>query len=143
MTKRGAALLLLLLFALLPGCAKKQKSPVFDGIRTAAAARFELPGGKTGYMDSGISLMSSELASMRLVRTPLEPADREEDWLYRIVFNPSEKVKNAQEIPVSFHADYVQIGTEYYTAEAGVPYDSILRWAESTFDECFKNHMGE
>ena len=38
-----------------------------------------------------------------------------------------------EEIIVSFHKDYVQIGSEYYLPQDGVLYESILEWAKSKF----------
>lgn len=91
-----------------------------------------LPDGSETLVDSETASLSS-FADLRLVASPLEPADREEDWLYRIVFDPSEKVKGAEEIAVSFHKDYVQIGREFYLPEEGVSYENILDWAEGKF----------
>lgn len=56
------------------------------------------------------------------------------DWLYRIVFNPADKVTGADEIVVSFHEKYVQIDSEYYLTSANVEFESVLQWAESKFD---------
>ena len=39
----------------------------------------------------------------------------------------------AEEIVVSFHKDYLQIGPEFYLPEKGVLYESILEWAEGKF----------
>lgn len=85
------------------------------------------------YVDSEISSISS-FADLELMAAPLEPADEESDWLYRIIFNPSEKVPDADEIMVLFHSKYVQIDTEFYLTTEGVEFESILEWAESKFD---------
>lgn len=42
----------------------------------------------------------------------VEPADEEDDWIYRMTFNPSEKVSGSEEIIVSFYETYVQINSE-------------------------------
>lgn len=63
----------------------------------------------------------------------MEPADGEDDWLYRIVYDPSEKTVGGNETVVSFHREYVQIGSEYCLPAEGVSYESILRWAEGKF----------
>ena len=105
-------------------------------IRESAAAKLELPDGASVFVDSEIALLRG-FADLRLREVPLEPGDREEDWRYRITFNPSERVKGAEEIVVSFHDSYVQIGSEYWLPEEGVPYESILEWAALKFDYCF------
>ncbi len=89
----------------------------------------ELPDGSGTYVASEIALLRS-FADLEIQPSPLEPADNEGDWLYRIIFNPSEKVTGAEEIVVSFHKDYIQINTEYYLPADGVSYESILEWAE-------------
>ncbi|MBQ6356100.1 MAG: hypothetical protein IJI52_03270 [Solobacterium sp.] len=101
-------------------------------IRESPAARMELPDGSSTIIDSEIASLRS-FADLDIKASPLEPADSEEDWLYRIVFNPSEKVTGADEIIVSFHSDYVQINTEYFLPADGVSYESILEWAEGKF----------
>lgn len=93
----------------------------------------ELPDGSSVYVDSEIDSIRS-FADLDLMASPLEPADNESDWLYRIIFNPSEKVSDANEIIVSFHEKYVQIDSEYYQTPEGVEFESILQWAESKFD---------
>ena len=93
----------------------------------------ELPDGSSIYVDSEIASIRS-FADLDLMESSLEPADNENDWLYRIVFNPSEKVKNADEIIVSFHEKYVQIDSEYYITPEDVEFESVLQWAESKFD---------
>ena len=92
----------------------------------------ELPEESSIYVDSEIASLRS-FADLNIQESPLEPADSEDDWLYRIVFNPSEKVTGSDEITVSFHKDYVQIDNEYYLPSDGVSYDSILEWAEGKF----------
>lgn len=88
--------------------------------------------------------MHDEIASLRsfadldLVETPLESADNESDWLYRIVFNPSDKVRNADEINVSFHEEYIQIDSKFYLTAEGVELDSVIEWVESKFDYFLK-----
>ena len=64
-----------------------------------------------------------------------EPADSESDWLYRVIFNPNDKVTNVDKIIVSFHEKYVQIDSEYYLPPEGVEFESILRLIEYKFDD--------
>lgn len=76
------------------------------------------------------------LTDLDIIESPIEPSDKEEDWIYRIVFNPSDRVKNAEEITVSFHKDYIQINLEYYTASKGTSYEEIFEeWARPKFNE--------
>ncbi len=129
-------LTLLIAFALtfsIAGCSKNNGKTVLDMIKVSPAATLELPDGSSVYVDSEIDSIRS-FADLDLMQAPLEPADNEDDWLYRIVFNPSEKVTDANEIIVSFHEKYVQIDSEYYLTPEGVEFESVLQWAESKFD---------
>ena len=116
----------------LAACSSGKGKTVIDKIRESLAARMELPDGSSTIVDSEIASLRS-FADLNIQASPLEPADSEEDWLYRIVFNPSEKVTGTEGIIVSFHKDYVQIDTEYYLPTNAVSYDSILEWAEGKF----------
>jgi len=132
--KRILALLSAFVLTLsLSGCSKGGSETIFDAIKLSSTAKMEFPDGSFMYVDSEISSISS-FADLELMAAPLEPADEESDWLYRIIFNPSEKVPDADEIMVSFHSKYVQIDTEFYLTTEGVEFESILEWAESKFD---------
>jgi|GEM_PF-5715160 len=117
----------------LAACSSPKEKTVFDLIKESPVAKMELPDGSNTYVDGEIAALRS-FADLELIASPLEPADTEDDWLYRIVFNPSEKVKYANEIIVSFHQDYVQIGSEFYLPQNGVAFRSILEWAQLKFD---------
>jgi Antirepressor regulating drug resistance, predicted signal transduction N-terminal membrane component len=112
---------------------------VFDKIEESPVAKMELPDGSAFYVDSEISLLRT-FADLRLVESPLEPADTEEEWIYRIIYNPAERVKGTDEIIVSFHKDYVQINSEYYLPESGVSYSSILEWARGKYEYFLSNN---
>lgn len=130
---------MLIAFALafsLPGCSKNNDKTVLDRIKASPAAILELPDGTSVFVDSEIDSIRS-FADLDLTEAPLEPADNEEDWLYRIVFNPHDKVANADEIIVSFHEKYVQIDSEYFLTPEDVAFESILQWTESKFDYFF------
>lgn len=116
----------------------KEKS-VFDKIEESPVAKMELPDGSAFYVDSEISLLRT-FADLRLFESPLEPADTEEEWIYRIIYNPAERVKGTDEIIVSFHKDYVQINSEYYLPESGVSYSSILEWARGKYEYFLSNN---
>ena len=125
----------------LAACSSSDGKTVFDLIKESPAAKMELPDGSFTYVDSEISSLRS-FADLELRESPVEPADSEEDWLYRIVFNPAGKVEGTDEITVSFHGDYVQIDTEYYLPKDGVSYESILDWAASKY-EYFMGYSGK
>ena len=109
-------LLLIFITAFVSGCAGPDRKSTFDLIRESPAAKMLLPDGSETIVDGEIDSLRS-FADLRIEASPLEPADREEDWLYRIVYNPTEKVTGAKEIVVSFHKDYLQIGPEFYLPE--------------------------
>lgn len=115
------------------GCNKTAGPSTLDEIKNSTIARMELPDGQVAYVDSEIALLKT-LADLEIIESSIEPDDSESDWLYRIVFNPSEKVKGSQEIIVSFHRNYIQINSEYYIASEGVSYETILEeWIQPKF----------
>ena len=123
---------LALTFSLI-GCSKHSNETIFETIRRSPVAKIELPDDSYAYVDGEIAILRS-FADLELMEVSLEPADNESDWLYRIVFNPSEKVRNADEIIVSFHEKYIQIDSKYYQAFESVKFESVLEWAESKVD---------
>lgn len=129
--KRVSALLFtcILAFSII-GCSHIETT-VFDKIRQSSAARLELPDGSSVIVDSEIASLHT-FADLDLHAAPLEPADKESDWLYRMVFNPSEKSSD-DEIEVSFYRQYLQIDVEYYLTSENVEFDSVLEWAGSKF----------
>lgn len=127
-----AGFLVVALFISLAACSSGKEKTVFDDIKLSPAARMELPDGSRIYVDSEIMSLRS-FAEMNIQAATLEPADSEDDWLYRIVWNPPEKVSGIDEVTVSFHKDYIRINAEYYLPKEGVPYDSILEWVEGKF----------
>ncbi len=130
------ALLVMLGFTL-SGCSGSQKKSELELIRESSAAKLLLPDGSETIVDSEISSLRS-FADLDIQESTMEPADKEEDWLYRIIWNPSEKVKGAEEIIVSFHKEYLQIDSEYYLPGKNVSYQSILEWAEGKFTHFMK-----
>lgn len=55
------------------------------------------------------------------------------DWIYRIVFNPTETVKDGKEITALFGAETVSINGINYNAADETDYSDILEWAESKY----------
>lgn len=96
-------------------------------IGEAVAARFETADGRSVLIDGEIGLFRS-MSELDIQQAPMTPADNPEDWIYRITFNPAEKVPNGEEIVVSVHEKYLQIGTEYYLPYGDVDFESILAW---------------
>lgn len=98
-------------------------------ISEAVAAKFETADGKSVFVDGEIAQLRS-LSELDIQQAPLTPADSSDDWIYRITFNPVEKVPNGEEIVVYVHEKYLQIGIEYYLPCGNVEFDSILEWFE-------------
>ena len=126
-----------LLGIMLCGCSENFENEIMDGIRNSAMAKLETSSNKIVYVDSEITTLKS-FADLEIQATPMEPADNEGDWIYRITFNPLEKVSGSNEIVVAIHESYIQIGSEFYLPKSGVEYSSILEWAESKVDYFFE-----
>ena len=120
---------------------KEKDQSIFDRIQESSVALMESSNGVKVYVWNMQDLAS--LSSLEIEEVPLEPADKEEDWLYRITYNPKDKVSNSEEITVSFHRDYIQIGSEYYLEKQGVDFDDILKWAESKHEYLVKEYGAE
>lgn len=96
-------------------------------ISESVAAKFETADGRAVLIDGEIHLLRS-MPELDIQQAPMTPADNPEDWIYRITFNPAEKVPNGEEIVVSVHEKYIQIGVEYYLPKDGVNFDTIMEW---------------
>ena len=96
-------------------------------ISEAVAAKFETEDGRSVLVDGEIDQLRS-MSELDIQQAPMTPADDPEDWIYRITFNPVEKVPNGEEIVVSVHEKYLHIGTEYYLPYGNVDFESILAW---------------
>jgi len=142
MKKLIVTILTLSMILSLAACSSTKDKSVFDLIKESPAARLELPDGSNCMVDSEIDSLKT-IADLRLQAAPMEPSDSESDWLYRIVFNPSEKVKNTEEIILSFHQKYVQIGTEFYLPEEGVNFEDILDLVETKFEKFMPQEPGK
>ena len=119
---------------------KEKEKSIFDRIQESPVALMESSDGVKVYV------WNQDLASfssLEIEEATLEPADKDEDWLYRITYNPKDKVSNSEEITVSFHQNYIQIGSEFYLAKQGVDYDDILKWAESKHEYLVKEYGAE
>ena len=96
-------------------------------ISEAVAAKFETPDGRSVLVDGEVDLLRS-MSELDIQQAPMTPADNPDDWIYRITFNPVEKVPNGEEIVVSVHEKYLQIENEYYLPYGNVDFESILSW---------------
>ena len=79
----------LLLGIMLCGCSGKSENETMDEIRNSPMAKLETSSNEMVYVDSEIATLKS-FADLEIQAAPIEPADNEEDWIYRITFNPSE-----------------------------------------------------
>ena len=96
-------------------------------ISEAVAAKFETADGRSVLVDGEIDLLRS-MSELEIQQAPMTPADGPEDWIYRITFNPVEKVPNGEEIVVLVHEKYLHIENEYYLPYGDVDFESILAW---------------
>lgn len=128
---------IIILAILLCGCYNKEEPLNFDTIRNAPVAKLETSDNNILYVDSEIDILKS-FADLEIHEAPFAPTDNEDDWIYRITFNPPEKVSGSHEVVVAFHDSYVQINTEFYLSNEGVEYGSIMNWARSKFDYFFE-----
>lgn len=119
------------------GCSKKTENMTMDEIRDSVVAKLEIINDKVMYVDSEIYALRT-FADLEIQTVPMESVDDEEDYLYRITFNPSEKVIGGNEIIVDFYKNYIQIGSEFYLPKDGVEYSSILDWVESKVEYFFE-----
>ncbi len=83
------------------------------------------------------------LYSLEIEQAPLEPVDQKDDWQYRITYNPRDIVSDSEEIIVSFHSEYIQVGSNFYLSKQGVNFEDILEWAESKFEYFVKEYGTE
>ena len=143
MKKTVSILFTILMIVTLNACSasKENDKSVFDQIKESSVAKMESSEGVKVYVWNMQDIAS--LSSLQIEEAPLEPADKEEDWLYRITYNPKDKVSNGEEIIVSFHSAYIQIDSEFYLAKQGVGFDGILEWAESKLEYLVKEYGTE
>lgn len=88
-------------------------------------------------IDQGYKVITSEVSSLYtfddLVLIPSDDTSTF-DWIYRVVFNPSEIVKGGEEITVLFGEEAISINGINYVAANDTDYSDILEWAESKYD---------
>ena len=143
MKRAIAVLIAVIMTAALTACSASngKEQSIFDKIQESSVALMESSDGVKVSVWNMQDLAS--LSSLQIEEAAFEPADKEEDWLYRITCNPKDKVLNREEITVSFHREYIQIGSEYYLAKQGIDFQEILKWAESKFEYLVKEYGAE
>ncbi len=143
MKKAVPVLAAVVLVVALAACSASKEKPqsVFDKIRESSVALMESSEGAKVYVWNMQDLAS--LSSLQMEEAPLEPADQEGDWLYRITYNPKDKAPNSEEIIVSFHREYLQIGSEFYLPKQDGKYGDLLDWAASKFEYLAKTYSAE
>ena len=122
------------LFCLLfVGCkSETAESSIFKEIRTAPVVKLEFAGQHNDeplFADNVGT--SASIADMRIV-----PSDEKftQEWIYRFTYNPHEKVIDGHEIVILFGSSLLEIDGVTYIPEAGVAYDTILKWTEGVYN---------
>ena len=115
----------------LSSCNQKGKTDdIWEQVRSAPAVKLESAqqNEEPIFVDNTGSVTA--IADMRI-----QPSDQtfDEEWIYRFSYNPHEKVLDSQEIVILFGSSSLSADGTSYLPEGGVPYDSILEWAESLY----------
>lgn len=134
--KKLKFLLLALLFCIaLTACGEEKD--VMEEIYSAPIVKVE--SAETGAV---IFANNDVTVTKQLSGLNIQPSDENfnGEWLYRFTYNPSEKVKGADEIVVLFGQEDLQIDGATYVADPGVPYSRILDWAELAYSYCAENY---
>lgn len=85
--------------------------------------------------DDGYKLITGEIDSLDTFDSLLlKPSDTdfEGEWIYRIVFNPQEYSRDAEEYIILFGERSLSINGKTYIGD-GVPYSEILEWASGKY----------
>ena len=132
----------LLLLLVLAACKRTQPEMTdFEKINGSTAAIMELPDG-TWFLNQNLhNSRLDELTALPIHEASFEPADGPEDWLYRIVYNPSIGRSVPTEVTVTFHEKYVQIGPEFYLVDNSYDYEqTVLDWVKKRFEYSFSEY---
>ena len=107
-----------------------QTDDIWEQVRSAPVVKLESAqqNEEPIFVDNTGSVTA--IADMRI-----QPSDQtfDEEWIYRFSYNPHEKVLDSQEIVILFGSSSQSADGTTYLPEEGVPYDSILEWAESLY----------
>ena len=107
-----------------------QTDDIWEQVRSAPVVKLEWAqqNEEPIFVDNTGSVTA--IADMRI-----QPSDQtfDEEWIYRFSYNPHEKVLDSQEIVILFGDSSLSADGTTHLPEEGVPYDSILEWAESLY----------
>ena len=107
-----------------------QTDDIWEQVRSAPVVKLESAqqNEEPIFVDNTGSVTA--IADMRI-----QPSDQtfDEEWIYRFSYNPHEKVLDSQEIVILFGDSSLSADGTTHLPEEGVPYDSILEWAESLY----------
>ncbi|MCR4722464.1 MAG: hypothetical protein K5629_01645 [Eubacteriales bacterium] len=143
MKKTISVLLAIIMLVGLTACvtSKTEEKSVFEKMQDSPVQLMESSDGTRVYVWNN---ELNSLSSFELEKSPIKPSDKEEDWLYRIIYNPKDKMNNGEEIVVFFYSDYLQINSDYYLPkQGGADYSFILNWAEMKFKWLVKTYGAE
>ncbi len=134
--KMKRLIILMMVFILvlgIAGCSGNSSEEERPLVTNAAAATFAY----IEDIDQGYKVITSEVSSLYTFDDlALIPADDNStfDWIYRIVFNPAEIVKDGEEITVLFGEEAISINGVNYVAANETDYSDILEWAANKYD---------
>lgn len=135
------AIPILLIMTLSVCTPRKPEKTVFEKMSESPIAKVERSDGEYRFIYTSSEMDS--FISLCIEPAKEKPTSVDEDWLYRITFNPPEKVINAEVIEYYVYPNYLQIGSEYYLPEKDVSYESILECINARVDYFFDNYKAE
>ena len=129
--KKIISLILALVCVLTLSSCETDKQLERETVSDFAVATFEFKD------DKGYKLITSEIDSLDtfdglMLKTSDMKFDNE--WIYRITFNPKKYSKNTDEFVVLFGEKCVSINETIYVADDNVSYSDILNWAKYKYE---------
>lgn len=115
----------------LSSCNQKGKTDdIWEQVRSAPVVKLE-----SAQQDEEPIFVDNTGSVTAIADMRIQPSDQtfDEEWIYRFTYNPHEKVLDSQEIVILFGSSSLSADGTTYLPEEGVPYDSILEWAESLY----------
>ena len=115
----------------LSSCNQKVKTDdIWEQVRSAPVVKLE-----SAQQDEEPIFVDNTGSVTAIADMRIQPSDQtfDEEWIYRFSYNPHEKVLDSQEIVILFGSSSLSADGTTYLPEEGVPYDSILEWAESLY----------
>ena len=107
-----------------------QSDDIWEQVRSAPVVKLE-----SAQQDEEPIFVDNTGSVTAIADMRIQPSDQtfDEEWIYRFTYNPNEKVLDSQEIVILFGSSSLSADGTTYLPEEGVPYDSILEWAESLY----------